>query len=117
MLQVLQLHMSLLLGTAGLLDLALTGHGPANALYPLWRHLACPSNAEVVPALWDWASQPARGASFKRLLKLLCRGLFDRQRYRLNGVLARGGASVVGAHSLALPAVQLAQGASAVRTA
>ena len=92
-LQVLQLHLDLLLGPDGLLDLSLVQHGPANALFPLWRHLSCASNEAVLQPLQAWAA--GRGPHYSRLLRLLSPTLFDRERYALQGVLARGGSAVV----------------------
>ena len=91
--QVIKVYFSLLLGPEGLLDLGLVAHGPDNALFPLWRHLACPSNERLIPFLQTWAA--GRGQHHTRLLRLLAPQLFDRQRYALQGVLARGAASVV----------------------
>ena len=91
--QVLQLLMQLMLGPDSQLDQALCIPGPSNAMFPLWRHLACPSNAATIQPLAQWAVQ--QGPSVSRLLRLLSPALFERQRYALQGVLARGGSSVV----------------------
>ena len=91
--QVVKISLSLLLGPDGRLILDLCQHGAGNALHPLGRHLACASNAALVPFLQQWAAD--RGAAYARLLRLLCPALFSAQKYQLQGVLARGGASVV----------------------
>ena len=91
--QVLQLLLQLVLGPDSQLDPALCSPGPGNAIFPLWRHLACPGNAQAIQPLVHWAV--LQGPSVSRLLRLLCPALFDRERYVLQGVLARGGSSIV----------------------
>ena len=58
-LQVLQLLMQLMLGPDSQLDQSLCIPGPTNAIFPLWRHLACPSNAAAIQPLCQWAVQQA----------------------------------------------------------
>ena len=90
--QVVGLHMGLLLSPAGLMEASIVSRSD-NPIHALARHLGSSFNSCVMPALKQQAQ--GRGRPWQRLLQLVSPGLFEPARYRLQGVLARGGASVV----------------------